>query len=290
MYCQQILPLLSAYIDDELEPAEKALVEKHLPICPDCAKRLQELRKVSEITRSLGEVSPPTAFSQRLRQAVREEVDRLSSPYPVEKRVSWWQRITPRAALGLASAAAGVLILILFLNTLPQKTTTLKTGAPPVTERAAPQYAEPLGKSAEMDELAGRPKPQVRATENDYTAKDVQKKFQKLPVWKDFGRAYTVKDVQRFQAVVTRYITERVRPQGKNALSMIKSLSVVLPPPDADFVALPSYLERAKFNHKRVWIVVLNWQKKSGDESPLERGRVYVVNFENQEILFSSIF
>jgi hypothetical protein len=293
MDCEKIIPLLSAYIDKELSAEEMAVVEQHLPLCPDCARKLEESKAVAGAARSLGEVAPPAAFSQRLRKAVREKIQQTSYQSASAKPVPWWQKIAPKTALGLASAAA-VIILLLFLN-ISQKTGTLTTSPPGVSEKAVPQYAVPRGNgSGEMGDLAERPKPQVKTTKNRYTQRDLERKLQALSVWKEFRKAYRVNDATRFQPIITRYLTEQATVQGEDPLSMIKSLSVALPPPNADFVALPSYLEKARFNHKKawvdVWIIILNWQSKDQPEAFLERGRIYVVNAQTQEILFSTTF
>lgn len=44
--CEQIEPMLSAYLDDELDPQERAEVERHLDRCAGCARELDELRGV----------------------------------------------------------------------------------------------------------------------------------------------------------------------------------------------------------------------------------------------------
>ena len=40
MECDKIQEQLSAYLDDELTPAEKSDMEKHLRSCPECGKAL----------------------------------------------------------------------------------------------------------------------------------------------------------------------------------------------------------------------------------------------------------
>jgi hypothetical protein len=287
------MSLLSAYIDQELSAEENASVEAHLPLCPECAQKLKELKAVAEAAASLEEMAPPAAFSQRLRKTLREEIQQTSSQSATKKPMPWWQRIAPRTALGLASAAA-VIILLLFLN-VPRKTGDLTTSTPGVSEKAAPQYAKPRGNgSLEVEDLSERPKPQVKTTKNRYTQRDLEEKLQELSVWREFGETYRVGDAPRFQAAITRYLTDQARFQGDDSLSVIKALNVALPPPNADFVALPSYLERANFNHEgiwtEVWVVLLNWEKKNQPQALLKQGRIYVVNAGNQEILFSTTF
>jgi anti-sigma factor RsiW len=49
----------SAYLDDDLSPAEKARVEAHVGICPECTKVLAALRRTLEGLRGLRDVEAP---------------------------------------------------------------------------------------------------------------------------------------------------------------------------------------------------------------------------------------
>ena len=42
MNCKRIRPLLSAYHDGELDPAQEADVTAHLAACPECTRVLEE--------------------------------------------------------------------------------------------------------------------------------------------------------------------------------------------------------------------------------------------------------
>jgi anti-sigma factor RsiW len=49
---------LSAYLDDELAPAERATVDRHLTSCPRCALALDDLRMVVAAAAELSDVTP----------------------------------------------------------------------------------------------------------------------------------------------------------------------------------------------------------------------------------------
>ena len=49
--CERFVPLLSAYIDGELEPAERVGVERHLSACAHCTGRAADLRAESGLLR-----------------------------------------------------------------------------------------------------------------------------------------------------------------------------------------------------------------------------------------------
>jgi anti-sigma factor RsiW len=64
MTCTQIDALLSASCDAPLTAAEQALVDAHLPGCPDCVRRMQGYVATSQLLRGLAdfeslEVAPP---------------------------------------------------------------------------------------------------------------------------------------------------------------------------------------------------------------------------------------
>lgn len=44
--CEQIEPMLSAYLDNELDASERETVERHVAHCARCARELDELRGV----------------------------------------------------------------------------------------------------------------------------------------------------------------------------------------------------------------------------------------------------
>ena len=57
---------LSAYVDDELGPAERARVERHAAACPECAGELEALRQVAARARALPDREPAAATADRL--------------------------------------------------------------------------------------------------------------------------------------------------------------------------------------------------------------------------------
>src|SRR4051812_23229801 len=49
--CQSFIPKLSAFIDGELDPADRQQVEQHLAHCKDCVGRVADLRAESGLIR-----------------------------------------------------------------------------------------------------------------------------------------------------------------------------------------------------------------------------------------------
>ena len=60
--CKDMLPKLSAYLDEELSPAERAKVDDHLDGCPLCRLALDEMREATKSYRALIPLVPPVAI------------------------------------------------------------------------------------------------------------------------------------------------------------------------------------------------------------------------------------
>jgi predicted anti-sigma-YlaC factor YlaD len=58
MTCQDHKDLMMAYLDDELNDEQKVAFELHLASCADCAKDLQEFKKLKQMTDCVGLVEP----------------------------------------------------------------------------------------------------------------------------------------------------------------------------------------------------------------------------------------
>lgn len=71
--CEQISPLLSAYLDGELSQAERETVEWHLRECEVCRSELKELEEAKNFTLQLGEVQPPLSLRARIMARVEKE-------------------------------------------------------------------------------------------------------------------------------------------------------------------------------------------------------------------------
>src|SRR5690349_10782526 len=59
MSSPHVRPLLSAYLDGETTPAERAQVERHLAACVECARVLAEYRQIGGNIREMSRPQPP---------------------------------------------------------------------------------------------------------------------------------------------------------------------------------------------------------------------------------------
>src|SRR3954463_2609662 len=103
--------LLSAYIDNQLSPAEHDSVRRHLQACVDCRGDYIELRATQRMLRSMPAAVPPRAFT------LTPELARQTRP----TRLSWLARLlapnnASRYALG--SAMSFALLALIFMGTL----------------------------------------------------------------------------------------------------------------------------------------------------------------------------
>lgn len=55
--CQELVELVTGYLEDALPPAERARFEKHLSACRSCRNYLEQIR---ETTRALGGLTEET--------------------------------------------------------------------------------------------------------------------------------------------------------------------------------------------------------------------------------------
>ena len=57
--CADIEKSLSAYLEGDATPQEQKLIGEHLATCIQCSKTLEDLKKTTELVRSLEEIEPP---------------------------------------------------------------------------------------------------------------------------------------------------------------------------------------------------------------------------------------
>ena len=67
------LERLSAYLDGELAPEERAAVAEHVAACTECAARLAEFAAVDEATAALA-AAPPSGYFEALPARLRSSV------------------------------------------------------------------------------------------------------------------------------------------------------------------------------------------------------------------------
>ncbi len=100
MSCSEMLDLLHACADGELDVAHTLEVERHLQVCPACARASDEIRALRAAVAGLPRYRPPVDLRPRLRAALRRGERRPA-------RVLWLA-----AAASLAAVVLGVAMLL----------------------------------------------------------------------------------------------------------------------------------------------------------------------------------
>ncbi len=116
---EENMELLSAYIDEELTPAEKRRVELFLATSTEGKKAVDELNKTKALLLSSAAVKAPADFLDALEAQAEDAVAALPA------RRSFWHRSNPWAwATPFVTAS---LLLVAGLGLRPQKSISLDT-------------------------------------------------------------------------------------------------------------------------------------------------------------------
>ena len=104
----QVAELLSAYIDDEVNADERALVEAHLATCAECTQDLTTLRATVALVGQLPQVAAPRPFTLR-ESDVRPVHD---TARPAWWRLPWTQGLVGAVAVLLVVVVVGGVVLL----------------------------------------------------------------------------------------------------------------------------------------------------------------------------------
>jgi len=111
-----VLELLSAYLDDELVPADRTAIDLHLRDCPGCSRRLEEIAVLDGLARALPAEAPEgyfDDFSARVRAKLAAPAVRAPGRIP-----AW------------TLAAAATVLLAVLTPTLVRKQAATSPAAP----------------------------------------------------------------------------------------------------------------------------------------------------------------
>ena len=68
--CLALLDRLSRYIDDELTPQQRRIIDAHCRDCPRCRRMIVSLRRTIALYRSAGGTKMPTRTRARARASI----------------------------------------------------------------------------------------------------------------------------------------------------------------------------------------------------------------------------
>jgi hypothetical protein len=121
---QHLAPeLLSALIDEELDPRETREVQAHLGSCLHCRQRLDGLRRVATGLRELERVELPTSLDHSIRRQLA--LDRVAGGLRqrLEARAGAPRRLTAHVGVGFAVVVSLAAIGWLFTDALERRNT-----------------------------------------------------------------------------------------------------------------------------------------------------------------------
>jgi hypothetical protein len=101
-HCQDIQPELSAYLDGELTPPQRAEVEAHLASCPRCQEELAELKTLAAGVAALPKLEPAPQFLAE----VRRKIARSDKPEPMIWRDYLFRPVWLKVPLEVAALIA----------------------------------------------------------------------------------------------------------------------------------------------------------------------------------------
>jgi len=110
--CNEVRDMLSLYIDDYLEPTEKADFLEHLEGCLECQRELQVLQEVVVMFNSLDEeeLIPPASFRRELRSKLEKEQKASKVTY-IDKAAKFFNK-SFKSWMPLAAAAVLLLVIV----------------------------------------------------------------------------------------------------------------------------------------------------------------------------------
>ncbi|MBV8967515.1 MAG: zf-HC2 domain-containing protein, partial [Verrucomicrobia bacterium] len=74
MKCDEVRQVLDAYLDQEIDDAERLKIGKHLDECNDCSMLSERRREINELFQAyLGENQPPLGLETKVFAALRKK-------------------------------------------------------------------------------------------------------------------------------------------------------------------------------------------------------------------------
>ncbi len=148
--CEKIAPLLGAFQDGELEPAEMRDVARHLATCKSCEVELSDYNMLGQQLREVITIPPLTGFAA----GVDARIAALRPPL-IERIGAFFESLNQRWAAAFAMVSmAGAVAVITALVLTPYLRNSIGNGGPQGASmaKAEPPAAAPSLASAITDE------------------------------------------------------------------------------------------------------------------------------------------
>ena len=109
MQCEEVRPLLDAYLDGEVAEAEQTLLRDHLEDCAECGPEAAVLERLRDgIRRAAPVYRAPAALRASVRSALRREA---AEARPAAVRASGWLAYAASILLAVAVGSGGTFLL-----------------------------------------------------------------------------------------------------------------------------------------------------------------------------------
>jgi hypothetical protein len=163
--CTHIRPLLSAYHDGELDPAQQAEVKAHLAACPECTRALEDYRALGQDVRGLPNVRPPAGMQAEFETRLRKL---NASPLFGARSLSLRRALSAIAfAVALVALALGVYVVLQRMQ-LPERTVTVAAAYPedgatdvPLDANLTITFAQPMDRASVEDATSIAPEKEL---------------------------------------------------------------------------------------------------------------------------------
>ena len=149
--CVEAEGLLEAYVDEDLDGAERQRLEAHLDSCPGCREQWQLALHVKDALGALPQLDAPQAVIDRvLVEAATEQASGAGG----EVKRPWWELLRPSPAWALVAAVLLLALLLPLARGPKQPPTSAEVDAETI-ERATDEARLALAYVAQASRRAG---------------------------------------------------------------------------------------------------------------------------------------
>lgn len=168
---EEVREQLSAYLDGEMQPDERAAFEARLAETPELQREAEAWRRVDALYAGMAPVAAPGGLEDQVREAVKPAVIRF------RRRHAAPQRLWPMLA-----AAAGIAIMLgLFVLQFDTSTPAVPGGTQLAKQSAPPIQKTPALVSEARSEAPALPKPETAAPKPELVAEEVYRLEMEAP-------------------------------------------------------------------------------------------------------------
>jgi hypothetical protein len=185
MTCEQLDERLSDWLENELDPATRTRLERHVAACARCTALVADLALIRREAASLPELVPSRDLWPGIEARIQAPVISLEQPRVAHvsagrgsARQAWWLGV---AAAGLVAVTAGVTYYMTSQSVTDPVVAAISVAAPPVDTAAPVEVAPPPAALASTEErtpqrderrVVSAPAPTNAAEQSEY-ARDV---------------------------------------------------------------------------------------------------------------------